>query len=283
MQVVNTVAELHQQISAWKKQNEKIVLVPTMGNLHAGHLTLMRHAHRCGDKVVCTIFVNALQFDRSEDLQAYPRTPEQDLAALQKENIDLVFMPEHEEVYAEENKPLKDIPKHPLNEELCGQYRPGFFDGIVEVVARLFHMVQPDVAVFGEKDYQQLIIIKRLVDDMGFPIHIEQVTTHREEGGLAYSSRNSYLNSEQRAKANFVYETLLQAKAKIDDKSHEFEVIENQAMERLSSAGFRPDYVAIRDARDLGEATYSTDFIVVLVAAWLGEARLIDNLLLHTR
>ncbi|MGH1538026.1 MAG: pantoate--beta-alanine ligase [Gammaproteobacteria bacterium] len=283
MQVVKTVAELRQQISAWKDQDEKIVVVPTMGNLHAGHLTLVKHAHRCGDKVVCTIFVNALQFDRSEDLQAYPRTPEQDLAALQKENVDLVFMPEHQEVYAEENKPQQAIPKHQLNEELCGQYRPGFFDGIVEVVARLFHIVQPDVAVFGEKDYQQLIIIKRLVEDMGFPIHIEHVATQREEDGLAYSSRNSYLSTAQREKASMVYETLLEVEGKIAAKSQDLDAIEKQAIDKLSLAGFRPDYVAIRNARDLGAASYSTEFIVVLVAAWLGETRLIDNLLLHTR
>lgn len=283
MQVVNTVAELQQQINIWKGQGNKIVLVPTMGNLHAGHLTLMKHAHSCGDKVVCSIFVNALQFDRSEDLQAYPRTPEQDLAALQDENVDLVFMPEHEEVYAEEYKPQQNIPKHVLNEQLCGEYRPGFFDGIVEVVARLFHIVNPDVAVFGEKDYQQLIIIKRLVQDMGFPIQIESVAIQREEDGLAYSSRNSYLGSNERVQANQIYETLLEVKTQIELGSQDFAAIEKQAIDRLTKAGFQPDYIAIRNAKDLEPASYSTDFIVILVAAWLGKARLIDNLLLQKR
>ncbi|MEJ2116270.1 MAG: pantoate--beta-alanine ligase, partial [Gammaproteobacteria bacterium] len=199
MQTVTTVAELRQQIDTWKNQGNTIVFVPTMGNLHAGHLALVKHAHNCGDKVVCSIFVNALQFDRSEDLKAYPRTPEQDLAALRSKNVDLVFMPEHNDVYSEEQKSPLDIPKYPLNEQLCGKYRPGFFDGIVEVVARHFNIVTPDVAVFGEKDYQQLIIIKQLVEDMGYPIQIEQVPTKREEDGLAYSSRNSYLNPKQRA------------------------------------------------------------------------------------
>jgi len=279
MQVVNTVAELQQQVNIWKDQGNKIVLVPTMGNLHTGHLTLMNYAQNCGDKVVCSIFVNALQFDRSEDLQAYPRTPEQDLAALQDENVDLVFMPAHEEVYAEEHKPKQDIPKHALNEQLCGKYRPGFFDGIVEVVARLFHIVNPDVAVFGEKDYQQLIIIKHLVQDMGFPILIESVATQREEDGLAYSSRNSYLSSNERAQAKQIYETLLEVKTQIEAGSSEFEALEKRAVEQLSMAGFRPDYVAVRDASDLQPATYNTDFIVVLVAAWLGKTRLIDNVL----
>lgn len=283
MQVVNTVAELRQQIKNWKDQGSKIVLVPTMGNLHAGHLTLMKHAHNYGDKVVCSIFVNALQFDRSEDLNAYPRTPEQDLAALQSENVDLVFMPEHEEVYAEEHKLQKNIPKHALNEQLCGEYRPGFFDGIVEVVARLFHIVNPDVAVLGEKDYQQLIIIKHLVEDMGFPIQIESVLTQREEDGLAYSSRNSYLSSNERAQAKQIYQALLEVKTHIEAGSQDFAAIEKQAMERLTKAGFRPDYVAIRNANNLEPASYSTDFIVILIAAWLGKARLIDNLLLPKR
>ena len=181
MLIVHSVAELRQQIELWKSQGEKIVFVPTMGNLHVGHLALVQHAHQCGDKVVCSIFVNALQFDRDDDLKAYPRTPEQDLAALKNENVDLVFMPEHEEIYAEENKPKKIIPKHPLNQELCGEYRPGFFDGIVEVVARLFYMVTPNVAVFGEKDYQQLVIIKLLVADLELPIKIESVATQREK------------------------------------------------------------------------------------------------------
>ncbi|NNC66768.1 MAG: pantoate--beta-alanine ligase [Gammaproteobacteria bacterium] len=283
MQVVKTVADLRQQINSLKKQGNKIVLVPTMGNLHAGHLALMKHAHRCGDRVVCSIFVNALQFDRSEDLQAYPRTPEQDLAALEDENVDLVFMPAHEEVYAEEHKPKQDIPKHALNEQLCGKYRPGFFDGIVEVVARLFHIINPDVAVFGEKDYQQLIIIKRLVQDMGFPILIESVATQREEDGLAYSSRNSYLSLNERVQAKQIYETLLVVKTQLEAGSQDFVAIEKQAMDQLAKAGFRPDYVAIRNAKGLESASYGTDFIVILVAAWLGKARLIDNLLLQKR
>ena len=281
MRVVTTVAELHQQVNKCKTQGDKIVLVPTMGNLHAGHLTLIKQAHTYGDKVVCSIFVNALQFDRNEDLKAYPRTPEQDLAALQDERVDLVFMPEHEEVYAKENQPQKDIPKRALNQKLCGEYRPGFFDGIVEVVARLFYMVSPDVAVFGEKDYQQLIIIKHLVKDLGLPIQVESVATQREADGLAYSSRNSYLSAEERVKAKHVYEVLVEAKTRIVAGSKDFEAIEKQAMQQLEAAGFRPDYVAVRDANDLEPATYDTDFIVILAAAWLGSARLIDNLLLH--
>ena len=283
MQVVTTVAELRQQINAWKDQSNKVVLVPTMGNLHAGHLTLIKQAHTFGDKVVCTIFVNALQFDRNEDLKAYPRTPEQDLTALQEEGVDLVFMPEHEEVYAQENQLSQEIPRRELNQQLCGEYRPGFFDGIVEVVARLFYMVNPDVAVFGEKDYQQLVIIKHLVKDLNLPIQIESVATQRETDGLAYSSRNSYLSKEERTNAKQLYDVLQEAKAQIEAGSVEYEVIEKQAMQQLTAAGFRPDYVAVRNARDLEPVAYDTDFIVILAAAWLGGTRLIDNLLLHSR
>ena len=283
MQVVKTVAELRQQVNAWKSEHKKIAFVPTMGNLHVGHLALIKHAHTCGNKIVCSIFVNALQFGRDEDLQSYPRTPEEDLEALKNEDVDLVFMPEHDEVYAEEHKPKQIIPKHPINQELCGEYRPGFFDGIVEVVARLFDMVAPDVAVFGEKDFQQLVIVKLLVEDLSLPIKIESVATQREEDGLAYSSRNVYLSSEERAKARHLYAALKHVKTQIESGFNDFEALEQQAMGQLSLAGFQPDYVAIRDAVDLGNPAYATDSIVILGAAWLGKARLIDNLLLQMR
>ena len=283
MFTVSTVAELREKISAWKAQGKKISFVPTMGNLHKGHLALVKHAHACGDKIVCSIFVNALQFDRSEDLQTYPRTPEQDLAALKSEGVDLVFMPEHEEVYAEKHRPKQVIPKYSINQELCGEYRPGFFDGIVEVVARLFDMVTPDVAVFGEKDYQQLIIIKQLTKDLALPIKIESVATQREEDGLAYSSRNAYLTTEERATARHLHAALMNLKTQIESGFHDYEALEQQAMGQLSLAGFQPDYVAIRDAADLANPAYATDSIVILAAAWLGKARLIDNLLLQVR
>ncbi|MEM7402362.1 MAG: pantoate--beta-alanine ligase [Pseudomonadota bacterium] len=281
MKIFSTVSELRQQMELWKSTGNKIVFVPTMGNLHAGHMQLIKHAHRCGNKVVCSIFVNALQFDRKEDLQTYPRTPEQDLAGLENEKVDLVFMPEHDEVYAEEHKPKNEIPKHPLNQELCGVYRPGFFDGIVEVVARLFAIVNPDVAIFGEKDYQQLIIIKQLVKDLGFAIQVVSVPTQREHDGLAYSSRNVYLNAEERPNACHLYVALQRVKTQIESGFRDYDALENQAMGQLSLAGFKPDYVAIRDAADLGDPAYATDSIVILGAAWLGKARLIDNILLQ--
>ena len=281
MKVVTTVAELHECVSEWKSQGENIVLVPTMGNLHAGHMQLVKHARSFGEKLVCSIFVNPLQFDRDEDLHTYPRTPEQDLSALSGVNVDLVFMPKREEVYAKEHQTQYEIPTYSLSQELCGVYRPGFFEGIVEVVARLFAMVNPDVAVFGEKDYQQLIILKRLVKDLDLSTHIESVSTQREHDGLAYSSRNSYLSRDERDKAKYLYATLTTIKTQIEHGFKDYEALENQAIEQLKLSGFRPDYVSIRDAKDLGNPTYTTDSIVVLAAAWLGKARLIDNILLQ--
>ena len=282
MHTVSTVAELRQQVSKWKDNNEKIIFVPTMGNLHKGHLALIDHAKMCNGKVICSIFVNALQFDREEDLNAYPRTMQQDLVALQNSNVDAVFTPEHDEIYSGKFHLAKELPFNPLNRELCGKYRPGFFEGIVAVVTRLFNIVKPDIAVFGEKDYQQLVIIKQLVNDLKLRIQIEQVETQREKDGLAYSSRNSYLNDADRKIAPKLYEELMKLKILIEEGRRDYETLEIHTMEALQEARFRPDYVAIRNGQDLSMPNYDTDFIAILAAAWLGNARLIDNMLLHT-
>ncbi len=279
MQTATTVAALRQQITAWQERGEKIIFVPTMGNLHAGHLALVEYAKTFSGKIVCSIFVNALQFDREEDLQNYPRTLKQDIAALEHDLVDMLFIPEHEEVYSAENQIT--VPKIPLNQQLCGIFRPGFFDGIVEVVTRLFAVVTPDTAVFGEKDYQQLVIIKQLVAELGLPIQIEQVSTQRAKDGLALSSRNAYLNDAERILAPQLYAVLASLKKQIEEGSRDYIALQEQAMLQLTKVGFRPDYVAIRAAEDLGEACYDTDFIVILAAAWLGKARLIDNILLQ--
>lgn len=281
MQTVATVADLRQQVSLWKAQGERIVLVPTMGNLHEGHLALVRHAARCGSKIVCSIFVNSLQFDRQEDLAAYPRTPREDLEALRHEDTDLVFMPEHEEVYAEQHRVQKSLPENPLYRQLCGAFRPGFFDGVAEVVSRLFHMTDPDVAVFGEKDYQQLHIIRQLVKDLGLPVQVEQVPTQREHDGLAFSSRNAYLDPQERAVAPQLYAELVHVGEQIKGGLRTFSRMESQAVERLQRGGFRPDYVSIRDAETLEGALDDTGHMVILAAAWLGKARLIDNILVR--
>lgn len=275
------VVELRRQVSKWRENNEKIIFVPTMGNLHAGHMALIDYAKSCSGKVICSIFVNALQFDREEDLNAYPRTLQQDLAALQDADVDAVFTPDHDEIYPKQNELAKELPKIPLNQELCGKYRPGFFDGIVEVVTRLFNIVKPDIAVFGEKDYQQLVIIKQLVTELALPIQIKQVVTQREEDGLAFSSRNSYLNVADRKIAPKLYKELMKLKNLIEEGRRDFNALEVKAVNALQEAGFSPDYVAIRNGQDLSKPRYDTDFIAILAAAWLGNARLIDNVLLH--
>ena len=281
MQTVVTVAALRQQISEWKQNNERIIFVPTMGNLHAGHLALVNHAKTFEGKVVCSIFVNALQFDRDEDLHAYPRTPQEDLSALKNASVDIVFIPEHQDVYSEQNNVQIEIPINTLSQQFCGKFRPGFFEGIIEVVVRLFRIVKPDIAVFGEKDYQQLVIIKQLVTALGLPIKIEQVPTQREGDGLALSSRNSYLNDDERKLAPRLYSVILGISKRIKEGNRDYNELENTAMQQLTKVGFRPDYVAIRNAENLEEASYDTDFIVILAAAWLGKARLIDNILLQ--
>ena len=281
MQTISMVVELRRQVSKWKENNKKIIFVPTMGNLHAGHMALIDYAKYCSGKVICSIFVNALQFDREEDLNAYPRTLQQDLAALQDADVDAVFTPEHDEIYQTQNELAKELPKIPLNQELCGKYRPGFFDGIVEVVTRLFNIVKPDIAVFGEKDYQQLVIIKQLVTELALPIQIKQVVTQREKDGLAFSSRNSYLNVADRKIAPKLYEELMKLKNLIEEGRRDFNALEVKAVNALQEAGFSPDYVAIRNGQDLSKPRYDTDFIAILAAAWLGNARLIDNVLLH--
>lgn len=280
MQTVATVAALRQCIRVWKQDDKKIAFVPTMGNLHRGHLALVEHAKSRAGKVVCSIFVNTLQFDNEEDLRAYPRTPQRDVQALRKADVDLVFMPEHEEIYGRET--VIDIPENPLRQQLCGKFRPGFFDGVVAVVARLFHVVTPDIAVFGEKDYQQLVIIKQLVRDSMLPIQIEQVAVQREADGLAYSSRNVYLTTAERQQAPRLYAVLTGLKEQIRSGSRQFDSLEKQGMEQLKAKGFRPDYVAIRDGGNLEVPHRDAEFIVILAAAWLGKARLIDNVLLRT-
>lgn len=280
MQTVATVDALRECVCAWKKGNKKIAFVPTMGNLHAGHLALIDYARACAEKVICSIFVNPLQFDSEEDLRAYPRTPQRDIKILRKAHMDLVFMPEYEDIYADEM--AVNVPENPLCQQLCGKFRPGFFDGIVEVVTRLFHIVTPDIAVFGEKDYQQLVILKQLVRDSGLPIQVEQVATRRESDGLACSSRNIYLTAVEREQAPQLYAVLSGLKEQIKRGSRQFSHLERQGTEQLKAAGFRPDYVAIRAAGNLEIPSCDAEFIVILAAAWLGKARLIDNVLLKT-
>ena len=279
MQTVVTAVALRRYIRRWGQEHKKIALVPTMGKLHAGHLALIERAKVCAERVVCSIFVNPLQFDSEEDLRTYPRTPEQDIRALQKADVDLVFMPEYEEIYGQ--GVTVSIPENPLRQQLCGTFRPGFFDGVVEVVTRLFHIITPDVVVFGEKDYQQLIIIKQLVRDLELPIQVEQVATQREADGLACSSRNVHLSITERKQASQLYVALTGIKEQIQQGNRRFHYLEKQGMGQLKATGFHPDYVTIRAAENMDIPDLDTEFLVILAAAWLGKTRLVDNVLLR--
>jgi pantoate--beta-alanine ligase len=278
MDIVASTADLRARVHAWRGRQERIAFVPTMGNLHAGHLKLVRHARAIAGHVVVSIFVNPMQFGTGEDYDTYPRTLEADTAALGQADADLLFVPSVDEIYPGEMVNTTRVVVPGLGDILCGAFRPGFFTGVATVVTRLLNLVQPDVAVFGEKDYQQLVLIRRMTRELCLPVNIEGVATERETDGLAMSSRNGYLSPAERATAAILYRTLGEVKAAVEGGSDDYPVLERTAMSALTRAGFRPDYVSIRRATDLGEPTAGDTVLRVLAAAWLGPARLIDNL-----
>lgn len=273
-----SIASLRRQVAAWRRDGDSIALVPTMGNLHAAHLSLISHAQRRAMRVVVSIFVNPLQFGPGEDYARYPRTPRQDQQNLANLGVDALFSPSVEEMYPRglEVASWIDVPR--LSGILCGAFRPGHFRGVATVVAKLFNLVQPDVAVFGEKDYQQLLIIQQMVADLNFPVKIESAPIVREADGLAMSSRNRYLSKEERAKAPRLYQALCAVREAILNGAQDFKALAQQQMIRLGEAGFKPDYFAIRRAKDLAEPGPDDRPLRILAAAWLGKTRLIDNL-----
>ncbi len=273
-----TVAELRQQITDWKLAGKRIALVPTMGNLHQGHLSLVSKAKELADKVIVSIFVNPLQFDDKTDLSAYPRTFEADSQSLISVDCDAVFAPTVEIMYPDGMDRQTIIIVPGMDDKLCGQARPGHFDGVATVVAKLFNMVQPDVAVFGEKDYQLLLLIKKMVADLNLPLEIIGLPTHREASGLAMSSRNQYLTEQQREQAASIYRILNDIKTKLLKGGADFIKLEQQAKDELTQLGFEPDYVDIRLAGNLEPAKQSDKELRILLAARLGKARLIDNI-----
>ncbi len=277
MEIETHIRATRTRLHGWRQAGERIVLVPTMGNLHAGHLALMARARELGERVVATIFVNPLQFGPNEDFSAYPRTPAEDQAGLREAGVDLLFAPAVTEIYpaGEGGSCRVEVPG--LAEILCGASRPGHFSGVATVVAKLFNIVQPAVAVFGEKDFQQLLVIRRLAAGLCFPVDIVGVPTLREPDGLAMSSRNAYLTLAERARAPMLYRTLREA-ARDLAAGGTLEAVEQAALESLRAAGFRPDYLEVRRASDLSRAGADDPDRVILAAAWLGKARLIDNL-----
>ena len=269
---------MREQLSAWRKQGRSIALAPTMGNLHAGHLSLVKKAQQIADRTVATIFVNPAQFVQREDYAAYPRTFEKDRKALEASGADVLFHPEVNEMYPEGAEMQTRVTVTGLDDIFCGKFRPGHFSGVATAVTKLFHITEPDVALFGEKDYQQLLVIRRLVRDLNLPVAIVGMPTVREDDGLALSSRNQYLVATERRTAPLLYRSLLRVSEEIKKGCTDYARLECDAVAHLSQAGFRPEYLSIRRASDLGEAGSDKD-LIVLAAAWLGRTRLIDNVL----
>ncbi|HSN71864.1 MAG TPA: pantoate--beta-alanine ligase [Steroidobacteraceae bacterium] len=277
MQVVTSIADVRDRVRAWRRAGARIAFVPTMGNLHAGHVSLIETARRHGDRFVASIFVNPMQFGPNEDFAHYPRTPQRDHEMLEAAGCDLMFMPDAAEMYPYglEHSVRVEVPE--LSRILCGAYRPGHFEGVTTVVAKLFSIVAPDCAVFGEKDFQQLALIRRMTRDLCMPVEIIGAPTVREPDGLAMSSRNQYLSTAEREVAPALHQILMNAADRLAGGETDHAAIESEAIEALTTQGFDPDYVSIRRADDLEPAHSEASDLVVLAAARLGRARLIDN------
>lgn len=281
MHTLETLAALREQLNLYAREGRGVALVPTMGNLHAGHLRLVEAARTLADRVVVSIFVNPAQFGTGEDFAAYPSTPETDARCLRDAGADALFRPDVAEIYPDYPAAASFVEVPRLSRELCGHFRPGHFRGVATIVCKLLNLVRPDVAVFGEKDFQQLLVIRAMVEDLNIPTRIASVPTVREADGLALSSRNAYLHAEERAQAPFLFRLLSETAGAIRAGEHHYAALELAQMDRLRLAGWRPDYVAIRRQADLAPATVGDTALIVLAAAWLGRARLIDNVSLN--
>jgi pantoate--beta-alanine ligase len=281
MQVVNEIQTLRAAIRQFRDNRETVAFVPTMGNLHQGHMTLVREAKARAQRVVVSVFVNPMQFDRAEDLANYPRTLEQDCALLQAEGVDLVFTPTPEIMYPQGlgAHTFVDVPG--ISTLLEGALRPGHFRGVSTVVTKLFNLVQPDVACFGQKDYQQVALLRKMVTDMAMPIEMITVPTVRADDGLALSSRNGYLSAEERALAPQLARTMNWIGQQISAGERDFDLLIQQASEQLDEVGFRTDAIDLVDADTLLPINAHSQSVVILMAAFLGKARLIDNLVVN--
>lgn len=278
MVVVRTKQELDEQLLDWRRNGDHVALVATMGNLHQGHLSLVELAREHAERVVVSIFVNPTQFGEDEDFEDYPRTLEKDTRRLKAVSADLIFAPHPETVYPFGIEDATTISVPRITENFCGASRPGHFDGVTTVVARLFALVQPDIAVFGQKDYQQQLVIRHMSLDLNLPISIITAETVREDDGLAMSSRNQYLSAEERSIAPRLHEVLVKIGDQLQSGRRNFAELESESTEKLTAAGFDVDYLSIRRAQNLQLPDRDCDELVVLVAAQLGSARLIDNI-----
>ncbi len=278
MITIETAASLKEHMVRLRSGGKRVAYVPTMGNLHAGHLHLMQEARRHAQVVVASIYVNPLQFGKGEDFDAYPRTPAHDKTALLSAGVDLLFMPKEPEVYPRGREVQTCVEVPGLSDILCGAFRPGHFRGVTTVVNRLFNLVAPDVAVFGKKDYQQWLLIRLMAADLGMPVEIIGIDTVRDPDGLAMSSRNNYLTPDERHMAPQLYAALCAVRDRIRHQNISFAEAEEGAARALKSAGFRLDYVSVRRCQDLALPQPGDRKFVILAAAWLGRTRLIDNL-----
>jgi pantoate--beta-alanine ligase len=277
METVTTISAVRQRVRAWRRAGERVVFVPTMGNLHAGHVSLIEAARRHGERFVASIFVNPMQFGPNEDFAHYPRTPSEDERMLTAAGCDLMFMPDVAEIYPHGSERAARVEVPGLSRILEGEFRPGHMEGVSTVVAKLFHIVEPDVAIFGEKDYQQLTVIRRMVVELCMRVEIVGAPTLRDTDGLALSSRNQYLTPAERKLAPVIFATLEAAAARLRAGDAQFASIERSGFQTLEGAGLRPDYFSVRRADDLTAPSPETRELVVLAAARLGRARLIDN------
>ncbi len=279
MAIAENLSALKTRIKSWRQQNEVIAFVPTMGNLHEGHLSLVQKARELADRVVVSIFVNPLQFNDQQDLTNYPRTLNDDVQLLSELDCELIFTPTEEMIYPNGMASLTKVIVPGFDDKLCGKGRPGHFDGVATVVTKLFNMVQPDIAIFGEKDYQQLMLIKKLVADLNLTVDVIGVPTKRQDSGLAMSSRNALLTQKQLVQAPSLYKTLLATKHAIEEQGEtNFSLLCKQAKQQLQEAGLEPEYVDIRRAEDLESANADDKQLRILAAARLGSVRLIDNI-----
>jgi pantoate--beta-alanine ligase len=278
MKVIHEITKLRELRRTWQSSKENIAFVPTMGNLHEGHFKLVHEAKQSSTKVVVSIFVNPLQFGPDEDLEAYPKTLEADKSSLEALGVDVLFIPKSEDIYSRglEQQTFVEVPG--LSYMICGASRPGHFRGVATIVCKLFNMVQPNQAYFGEKDFQQLQVIKAMVTDLSMNLTIHGVTTQREPDGLAMSSRNGYLTKTQRKYAPVLYQEILKLSEAIVEGRRDFSTLIAQSKQRLKDVGFNPDYVELRNAHTLLQVGHEDKEIVILAAAFCGKTRLIDNI-----
>jgi pantoate--beta-alanine ligase len=278
MRPIEDIDALHAITAAWRRAGDTIALVPTMGNLHAGHIELVRHAASAAARTVVSIFVNPMQFVQGEDLDRYPRTPERDQRMLAEAGVDVAFLPPVAQMYPNGYVDTTRVHVPVLESIYCGEFRPGHFTGVATVVAKLFNIVRPDCAVFGDKDYQQLLLIRRMVADLRFPVEIIGVPTVRDADGLALSSRNNYLDDDERMRAPRLYGVLNELAKQLEAGRADYSTLESEAAVALTAAGFKPQYVAICRADDLKPAAKDDGDLVILAAVWLGKTRLIDHI-----